>query len=79
MYTFVFIANQKDELTETFLRDCAKITKKWMPAMDVGLAEDYTVLSDCHSGWFWLAPDCEANQKLVSQCVSERYAGVSIW
>ena len=74
MYTFVFMANREDGLSENFLRDCARITKKWMPAFDVELAEGYTLLPDCHSGWFWLAPACDGNQSLVSECINERYA-----
>ncbi len=74
MYTFVFIANRDDELSEGFLRNCARITKKWMPAFDVELAEGYNLFSECQSGWFWLAPAFDKNSSYISEVVDQRYA-----
>lgn len=72
MYTFVFMANRNEALSHDVLRKCARITKKWMPALGVELGEGYTLLPECHSGWFWLAPAGDGNQFLNSECIDER-------
>ena len=74
MYTFVFMADREVGLSEGFLRDCARITKKWMPAFDVELAEGYNLFPECHSGWFWLAPAFNRNFSFISEVVDQRYA-----
>ena len=74
MYTFVFIANTEDELSKDVLRSCARITKKWMPALNVELVEGYTILPECNSGWVWLAPPYAGNSSLISEVIDKRYA-----
>jgi hypothetical protein len=74
MYTFVFMAHLEDKLSEGFLRDCARITKKWMPALGLELKESYAVFPECNSGWFWLAPAFEMNSTYISEVVGQRYA-----
>jgi hypothetical protein len=74
MYTFLFISNIEEKLSQVVLRSCAKITKRHMPSFDEELVEGYTILPECNSGWFWLAPAYSRNFSLISEVIDKRYA-----
>ncbi len=74
MYTFLFVANFEEEMSEHFLRGCAKITKKWMPAFNIELTEEYCLFPESHSGWFSLTPPDLEDFTLISKVIDQRYA-----
>lgn len=57
-----------------FLRNCAKITKKWMPAFDIELTERYSMFPESCSGWFWLEPPNAGDFTLISEVIDPKYA-----
>lgn len=74
MYTFLFIANIEEKLSQGVLRSCAEITKRLMPSFGEELVEGYTILPECNSGWVWLAPAYAGNFSLISEVIDQRYA-----
>lgn len=71
MHTFLFCSGIKNLEVSSILDEACRITQKLVPSLGLELKAKKNVFHTIQGGWFYLVPEIDANECLVSELVKE--------